>query len=246
MTSFLRGFLRRSDRPASHKTEGEEVTPDYSVLFADIRHEWDEAELVIKLAEQVTYDAIIPAVTELRYAGRRLIDALNAAAEGVPADRITAFLEDARFNCHRARHDAVDAAFAKMAIDLNRLAYKMGYDTVVAAYPDFVRLVRQLDEARDKILESRRYRANRDEIYKAISEVDFPSLVQDYRLLRQSETTMRIIKAAKSTSVGIGIVLAVIGYILAAYMWLYPRPAPAVPRPPVAQKAETQKLHTNR
>ena len=88
----------------------------HASLFADIQREWNAAEESIKRSEQIALDVSIPAISELRYAGRRLVDAMDIAQNGGNAQKVTAVLEDARFCCHRARHDAVDAALSKIAI----------------------------------------------------------------------------------------------------------------------------------
>jgi hypothetical protein len=87
-------------------------------ILADIQREWDMAESAVKRSEQVANDAIIPAINELCYAGRRIIDALNASQMPDSERKVAAYLEDARFNCHRARHDAMDAALDIIARDL--------------------------------------------------------------------------------------------------------------------------------
>lgn len=219
-----------SQRSAKSKKLGEEAGASAIAradLFTAIRDEWDNAEKVIKLAEQVTADVVIPAVQELRYAGRRLIDALNADACGEPPECVRAFIEDARFSCHRARHDAIDAAISLMSIDADLLARKMGYDIVHSSFPDYLNFVQRLDEARARIAESRANRHDRDAIYAAITQGDFPGLVLDYKALRRSELLMRIIIGRKKVGLWSAIVLGVLGYALSGYFWAYPRAVPA-------------------
>lgn len=220
------GWFRVSSPGPDNPNDNEEAAahiPVRSGLFCEIREEWDKAEEVIKLAEQVTADVVIPAIQELRYAGRRLVDGLNAAALGEPDDRVVALLEDARFSCHRARHDAIDAAITLMSIDADILARQMGYNIVHNSFPDYLNFVERLDEARNHIAESRRNRADRDAIYTAITADDFPGLVNDYKALRRSETLMRIIVGAKKIGFWVTVVIAIFGYALSWYFWAYPR-----------------------
>ena len=152
----------------------------HAPLFADIRREWNAAEETIKLSEQISLNISIPAITELRYAGRRLIDALDIAhADGSP-EKISAVLEDARFCCHRARHDSIDAAMAKIGIDLDNMTHRLGYDAVCKAYPEFYNLYTAFAAARAKIVCSRRDRQNRNTIYDTVRMVDFPALARQY------------------------------------------------------------------
>ena len=152
-------------------------------ILADIQREWDLAETTIKRSEQVANDVVIPAINELRYAGRRIIDALNAAQLPDHEVKVAAYLEDARFNCHRARHDAMDAALDIIARDFDNLTKRLGYDAVTRAYPGFSALYADFAIARSKIAASRGDRENRDAIYKSIEQVDFPGIADRYAAL---------------------------------------------------------------
>lgn len=100
-----------------------------------IHDEWNRAEEAIKAAEQVNGKVILPAVKELRYAGRRIVEALHLIGAG-DDDEAAKRLQDAEFNCYRARHDAIDAATAKIAIDLEA-ATRLAYGAVLAGYAEF-------------------------------------------------------------------------------------------------------------
>lgn len=156
-------------------------------IVADILREWDLAEEAVKRCEQVALAAVIPAVKELRYAGRRIVDALTAAHNGESLDVVRAYLEDARFDCHRARHDAIDAALDVMAKDFDNLTKKLGVDAVMKAYPNFSELYTDFANAREKIAQSRRDRRNRNVIYESISAIDFPNLSNRYANLKTSQ-----------------------------------------------------------
>ena len=56
----------------------------YEARIASICAEWDRAEKYIKLAEQIGGKVVFPAVAELRYAGRRIIEALHHIAAKSP------------------------------------------------------------------------------------------------------------------------------------------------------------------
>ena len=237
----LSGGLRSvfSKKPDSSPPLPDPVLPaTSSILLASIADEWDQAEEVIKLAEQVVLDVVIPAVAELRYAGRRIVDGLNAHAAGRPESEVRSFIEEAKFDCLRARHDAIDAALAKMAVDLDLLARQMGYDVIHNSFPAFVDFLGRLDHARMEIAGSRRDRQNRDAIYSAISRSDFPALVKDYKALRRSEAVMRIIVGRKRLGIAIGILaglaIAVPGWVMGWYFWTYPRAVPLDPSSPIA------------
>lgn len=88
-------------------------------LLAQIKVAWDKAEQAIKRAELVCGEVVTPAIKELRYAGRRLADGLEAVASGTVTPETNGFLRDALFDCYRARHDAIDAAISKIAVEID-------------------------------------------------------------------------------------------------------------------------------
>ena len=98
---------------------------------------------------------------------------------GAP-DKILALLEDARFCCHRAQHDAIDAAMSKMSISLDNLTSKLGFDAVLAAYPEFREFFSDFMVARDKIAKSRETREDRVAIYETLTAVDLPNLTERF------------------------------------------------------------------
>lgn len=155
----------------------------HAYIFVDIQREWNAAEESIKRSEQIALDISIPAISELRYAGRRIVDALDIAHKGGDIDKIKAVLEDARFCCHRARHDSIDAALSKIAIDLDDMTSRLGYDVVAQAYPDFQVLYTAFSAARAKVAASRSDRQNRNAIYETVSAVDFPHIADHYTKL---------------------------------------------------------------
>lgn len=128
-------------------------------LLKSIQDEWNRAEEDIKTAELVVHSIVIPSIKELRYAGRRVIDALMVITCN-PAnpdhDRIKSLLDDARFDCHRARHDAIDAATAKMAVDLEIMVEKLGHESILPAFPAFPSFYQNLTNVRNRIPKSRR------------------------------------------------------------------------------------------
>ena len=165
--------------------------PEAKDMFADIRKEWDQAEQDIKLGEQICTKIITPAIKELRYAGRRLVDALNEHSEKGWNDKVRAFLEDARFNCLRARHDAVDAAIGMMAADVETMLKKLGHEAVLKVCPDFAKFWTELKLVQEKIANSREDRDNRSAIYETIENTDLKSLSTQFSTIQTCEPLMK-------------------------------------------------------
>ncbi len=185
----------------------------YADLLRDIQSEWNKAEAAIKRSEQVALEVAFPAISELRYAGRRIIDALDAAHRGESEDKVRALVEDARFCCHRSQHDAIDAAMAKIAIDMDDLTTRLGFDAVIEAYPQFREFYGTFVISRQRIASSREKREDRRAIYDAIVAVDLPKIIECY------ETMMAVRPIAKSAALkrklgsANGIVLLFIAFV---------------------------------
>lgn len=196
-----------------------QINDEHLKLLAKIQQEWNRAEGDIKTAEQVVNNIVIPSVKELRYAGRRIVDALcGMASESPDTNTITALLNDACFDCHRARHDAVDAATSKIAIDIDIMIEKLQYEAILQVFPSFPSLVSDLRKIRTKIVESRRSRENREAIYSLLEENDFLRLVGTYNTMRESEHMMKAIAGRNRRNDFLskwGVIIGLIGGIAA-------------------------------
>jgi hypothetical protein len=208
------------------------LTPDQSRVLESIRDEWGRAERDIKLAEQVCNEIVFPSINELRYGGRRVVDTVRAVVAGSSQKDIDALLADALFDCHRARHDAIDTATAKIAITIDIMVSKLKYEAILPCYADFPILVSDLAAVRKKVSISRKDRENREAIYTVIEETDFPALVDRYQGLQASEPIMkRLAKRNRwKDAIGyIGFVIGIIGLPLGAWgIWLAYHPPIAV------------------
>lgn len=200
------------------------VLGKFTQLLVEINQEWDAAEGDIKVAEQVCQKVVAPAINELRYAGRRLADALTKICANGSDDQIRALLQDAKFDCHRARHDAIDAALSKIAIDIDIMVEELGYEAVLQAYPAFARFNAKLQDAAAAVAGSRADRENRQAIYESLENSKFPDLIKDYRELRSAEPIMlelarsQKIKHRKNELFGYcgvaGLIFGVIGVVI--------------------------------
>jgi len=160
----------------------------FDELISDIRKEWNKAEKAIKHAESIDGEVTNPSVFELRYAGRRLIEALDC--RGQDEARSIALLRDALFDCHRARHDAIDAATSKMAGDLGVATEYLSATVLMQNFPDFSEFYAEMLTVRTLIAESRENRDNRDKIYETIETSKLDRLVDLYGRFRACEPLM--------------------------------------------------------
>ncbi len=193
---------------------------EYAALLKDITSEWDRAEQDIKLAEQVNNKVVLPSIKELRYAGRRLVEVIKLVGEGAPISEIQPRLQDAKLDCHRARHDAIDAATANIAANLDIMAKKLGYNSILKIYPEFGQLHRDLSYIRSKIAESRGNTNRREEIYVDLEDDAFPKLIAKYHDLQAGEPIIKsLAKSERRKAVivsGLGILNALLASALIA------------------------------
>lgn len=81
-------------------------------IIADL---WDAAERDIARADQVASGISIPAVNELRFAGRHLVTAAAAQTDKLQAES----LDKAKAHCLRARHEALELAAIAIATSIS-------------------------------------------------------------------------------------------------------------------------------
>jgi hypothetical protein len=196
---------------------------EFEGVLAAIAADWNAAEYEVKLGEQVNKKIVVPAIKELRYAGRRLADALVAISQGKEKKEIDAFLIHARFNCHCARHDAIDAATLKMAIDLDLMTERLGHEAVLFAFPKFGELYDRIQSAQSLIATARQKRENRGDIYAEIAATNFEGLVGLYKSAKACEPLMKKIAARTRSERWIAYAIGAAGVLAAFLFWLFPR-----------------------
>jgi len=99
-------------------------------------------------------------------------------------------LQDAWFNCHRTRHDAIDAAISQISITIDSAVKNLRYSAVLAAFPDFVRLIASIQQIREQIRKSRASQDDRDALYEVVEGSDFPQLMTWFAHFQTSESVM--------------------------------------------------------
>jgi hypothetical protein len=215
---------------------------EVDALFDTLRAEWNTSEGLVKTAEQVCGEAVIPSIKEFRYAGRRVVEALHESAKGGDLAKAKDFVQDAIFNCHRARHDAIDAATAIMAATLLVAVNKIGYQHILTAFPDFAKLRKELSAVRGKIRLSRENRDDRDAIYISLNSTDFPALMVLYEDYQNAEDIMRSLARNQRREIlflrvttGLAVAAAVISATVNVYQATHP-PTPVAATAPIAHQ----------
>jgi len=155
--------------------------------------QWNIAERRIKKAEQVRGNEVVgAAIAELRYAGRKYIDATHLLIEQ-PGDQIARskaleYLADATEDCVKAKHDAIDSMLDFITSWLDRTENKLGLSAVVRFFPNYIEVTSNISTIQDKIEASREDRTKlRDLIYDVIETEDYENILTLYRVMHQSE-----------------------------------------------------------
>lgn len=196
-------------------------------LFKEVSDEWDRAEYLIKRVEQVVdgtaLQATIPSINELRYAGRRLVEAIHLIVEAKDSDEVRVILREARFDCHRAQHDAIDATFRAIRVNLEAAEILLPMDAILRAFPDYTKLKSVFKSANDKVAASRENRQNREEIYESLKEIEFEETLEHYsNFLANESVLMAYAKEDRSTkflaklSIVGGLTVGFVGVVIAA------------------------------
>ncbi len=181
-------------------------------LEVELEREWNSAEAAIKAAEILSHMVVIPAIVELRYAGRRAVEAL--AAEGSEA-RAPLFA-DAILSCRRAQAEALDAqAFYLMSnVPKLRMRPRLGAQT-----DDQIQLHMLLNDIGKALVASRQNKDLRTRIYDEIGGklrdatalyLSLRSVEVSDRLLERSHRWVRYLTGAV-TGLAVALPFAVYG-----------------------------------
>ncbi len=152
---------------------------------ADLSEDWDKTEKWIKFGEHLTSKVMNPSINEMRYAGRRLVDAYHATQNGLK-EEATQHIHDAKDNLMKARHDVIDASMAYLNTRFNNINEDLGaanFNNHFSKYGEYLML---LEKIKSQISESRECRTLRDEIYSKIIEDDLPDLINLHDKLKLS------------------------------------------------------------
>ncbi len=162
-----------------------------------IANEWDKAEKVIKLAERVRSEVVQPSVNELRYAGRRLVDALRVQADtGADKADFDVFVTEAMQFCYRAQHDAVDATILFVQAALNEYEEEFGLALLIQHFPGVADLRAKLQDADELIVRSREDRLARHQDYETLATQHLPVIIDEFKKIQSNRTALQQLAAA--------------------------------------------------
>lgn len=170
-----------------------ETTPDQRKRLKELLGDWNRIQGRLKRAEQISQLAVVPAINEIRYAGRMLVAALSGLskdeANGVPS--IDDALVSARQYLKNADHDISDALVYYFQDRVDEINRTFGAKSVVDRYPDYQKLLDNLERCRKLVIASRADLSNRDKNYSDIAEV-VERIIDEYFILDKADVFMSL------------------------------------------------------
>jgi hypothetical protein len=167
------------------------LTEDQLDRIKRLSKAWADAEEALKISEQQVGDVVIPAIKELRYAGRKLTKGLENYRQGVRVPETDREIEDAIFDCYRARHDATDAATSAITLRLDLAMRRLGAKTVRAEFPEYADLMSHLVVVRRKVAGARKDGNGRHDLYEELETGELPKIVAFYEKFKIVEPLMK-------------------------------------------------------
>jgi hypothetical protein len=161
----------------------------------ELLEQWNIAEGRIKQAENARAQEIVSsAIYELRYAGRKVIDAIelvlnsNWTTDRVAYNQIHEFIDDAIEDCVKAKHDAIDAVMSFVVRWFSDQERIIGLDNIQRFYPNYLAATAKITDMQDKIEESRKDRTKlRTAIYNEIEKGGYDEVLTLYKQMRDSK-----------------------------------------------------------
>jgi hypothetical protein len=164
-------------------------------LYQQIIYRWNRCEDLLKKAERLRGEVVMPAVNELRYAGRRIVDALCAINSDKPDEirfaEAKKYANEAFMFCMRAEHDCVDSIilYAHIMID----QYESQYDAIMLRQvcPSLTSYRQHKRRIDDLVAASREDRDSRDSKYQEIIDNHLDDMIDIAYDLQGSEDLIK-------------------------------------------------------
>jgi hypothetical protein len=185
---------------------------------------WRELEPRIKEAELISGSVAIPAINELRYAGRRLFEAwLIADQEHVSKEDEERFYEhilQAEQYFNNADHDLTDGLVLFFLRASRNILEKWGAPKATEMYPRFIAWNEKINECREVIISSRGNRHNRFDDYNRLKDHLLPELITEYKNITRSEELYVRRDRRKLFFARLGYIVGIIGSIASVWSLL--------------------------
>jgi len=199
---------------------------EMSKQLAELAAYWNGVEERIKATEQLRSETVIPAINELRYAGRMFVEAWAIQQNGAATDTDTESFEEkiviARQYLVNADHDAIDAALVYVYRNVKYAVKRYQPSKIQAYIPDFLTMLDKIEIFEAKIRESRKNRDLRNQIYREIIPHYNEMIALNIQLDRAERHVLRREKIATYVTralAGLGVVGSIASIVGIALGW---------------------------
>ena len=160
--------------------------------LAEAAQHWNYIEKRLKEAEQISLDVVTPAINELRYAGRQIVDALaiftaNPPSGSVEWENCENHITVARQYLVNADHDITDAVGLWLNVRLTRAIEDFGFKFLEKHIPQFEEKDMKLRELQGIIATSREQRQFRSTEYRRAAVELIPDLLKMFNQITMAE-----------------------------------------------------------
>lgn len=169
------------------------LTPEQKSKLQKLLADWNRIQGRLKRAEQISQLAVVPAINEIRYAGRMLVSALSALPEDIPNGIPTTAeaLVSARQYLKNADHDISDALVYFFQGRVDEINRTFGAHAVIERYPAYADLLKYLERSRELVIASRANLVSRDKNYAEIADV-IEKIIENYFILDKADVFMAL------------------------------------------------------
>ena len=203
---------------------------EYAERLRALAAHWNNVELRIKQYEHLAGAANTAAINELRYSGRKIVDALAVSLSGGdPIAEIT-IAENYMVN---ADHDVTDGVCFVVLGHLSKVINKHGKDAIAAHYPNFWEVYPLVLKTQKIVEGSRDDRMNRKEEYGKLAKDFLPKLTELHAAIIQipalyvpdATAELKTIQRRVNIITGItiaGSIFSTLAFFLGWIAWAYP------------------------
>lgn len=167
-------------------------------MLAALLAHWREIERDIKRAELIKSEVSIPAINELRYAGRQLLNGVLTYGNGRMSDaqRRTLYkrLVIAEQYLLNAEHDVIDSVLKFVGDTVVFLDDEYGISEITIIYPEYPRIRQRLSECYALVMETRQDYNKRKENYRKIKREYLEEIAGSVEQMREAEIKAKTIR----------------------------------------------------
>jgi hypothetical protein len=203
-----------------------EVTAQQRSDIDQLLVRWNHIQGQLKRAEQISQSAVIPAVNELRYAGRLLVGVMarveSTEENGLPSIE-EAIITSSQYLTN-AEHDISDALiyfYQKKVDDLN---LRYGAKAIASEFPEYQNIVEWLKQARNLVIESRANLSGRKKRYHQIREIT-DKITKNFFILIDSEVLFALEVEHYNSKIlfwkAMCVVISIVTMLSAAAIWVW-------------------------